>query len=85
MDKLVREWGDLKESSGLERLKEVHDRALEISAGVVGDPVRVENHGTLHDYGLEEEKRMNYAFYEGYSRLKIFFELQDYEEYDFAG
>ncbi|MDG5817104.1 hypothetical protein QA601_18545, partial [Chitinispirillales bacterium ANBcel5] len=74
---MVREWGDLRGSFGLERLKEVHDRALEISAGVVGDPVRVENHGTLSDFGKQISERKNYIFYEGYTRLHTVFK----EEY----
>ncbi|MDG5817076.1 hypothetical protein QA601_18405 [Chitinispirillales bacterium ANBcel5] len=76
----MREWDDLKESSGLERLKEVHDRALEISAGVVGDPVSVENRGSLSEYGLPVKKRSNYAYYEGYSRLEVLFEKPEYSE-----
>ncbi|MDG5817102.1 hypothetical protein QA601_18535 [Chitinispirillales bacterium ANBcel5] len=45
--------------------------ALEISAGVVGDPVRVENHELTLEYKQQDKKRRNYLFIDGYIRLNI--------------
>ncbi len=79
MDNAVRNWSGIGDSEpGWARLGRVHGKILEWNEGELRDPVIVECKGTVSDYGLPENKRKNYAFYEGYTRLMMDLERPAY-------
>jgi hypothetical protein len=75
MDNIVRNWSTIRSGGiGLPRLRNIHANILATNKdSVIIDPIYVKNYGTLAEYGQvkEAQKRKNYAFYEGYSRLNV--------------
>jgi hypothetical protein len=75
MDNIVRNWSTIRSGGiGLPRLRNIHANILATNKdSVIIDPIYVKNYGTLAEYGQQKEaqKRKNYAFYEGYSRLNV--------------
>ncbi|NLE01572.1 MAG: hypothetical protein GX640_17040 [Fibrobacter sp.] len=70
MDEVVVKWDSVRIATrGIVRLKTIHDIILWSNRFKIIDPVYIKNYGTLIEYGLpvQQQKRKNYAFYEGYS------------------
>ncbi len=49
MDNVVRQWEEKAGAAGVGRLERIHEIVLEQNRGGIGDPVRVENRGTLSE------------------------------------
>jgi hypothetical protein len=70
MDNIAGNWTTLRTAtSGIGRLRAIHERVLEQNKGEIIDPVYVVNYGTSFEKAQTNEKRMNYLFYTAFSRL----------------
>ena len=81
MDNVVRNWSTIRaEGVGIPRLQKIHEKVLNWNEDIIIDPVYARNHGTLSEYGMavQQQKRKNYAFYEGYSRMAVDLEMPHY-------
>ncbi len=88
MDNVARHWSNIKNGgTGFKRLQNIDTLILSTNAKGIADPIYVKNNGTLAEYGVTEpeQKRKNYAFYEGYSRLAIDLDKPVYGDNEPAG
>lgn len=73
MDNIARNWSSVGAAGrGIQRLRSMHNLVLDQNNGGIIDPVAVDNRGTCFERisQQQEQKRNNYAFYNGYSRIK---------------
>jgi hypothetical protein len=85
-DDIVRNWSSLNVvDPGRLRLQAIYNRILGQNRDVIVDSVWVKVNGTISEYLKPVKERMNYAFYDGYSRLSIDLETPAYTNTQHSG